>query len=171
MGNYHPHRLFFLFSLRFSRCRSKHVLKQNTFGILNLLLRLEKWAACSDTLVVLRIEPADNLFGFHLYAEMLLDKIYGRQNGQEGIPLAAAGAANLANLFQRFRGHPMGQREGFIGKRRRFREDGHKHSCAYARAAGAPKAASATGDAFPAFHHFKQRRMEIQIAACILVGR
>ena len=44
-----------------------------------LFLSLEKWASCFDTLAVLRIEPADDLFGFHLYAEMLLDKINGRQ--------------------------------------------------------------------------------------------
>ena len=87
---------------------------------------------------------------------MLLDKINGRQNGQKGIPFAAAGSANLADLLQRFRGHKVGQREGFIGKRRRFREDGHEHSRAYARAAGAPKSAGAAGNAFPAIHHFRQ---------------
>ena len=65
----------------------------------------------------------------------------------------------------------MGQCKWLFCKRRRFREDGHEHSRAYACAAGAPESAGAAGNAFPTTHHFKQRPREIQIAAGIPVRR
>ena len=79
-----------------------------TIKICKSLPYLEKWTACFDTLAVVRIELTDNFLGFHLYTEMFFDKINRRQNGQERIPFAAAGAANFTDFGQGFRGHLMG---------------------------------------------------------------
>ena len=137
----------------------------------NLRILFSEWAAASDALVVLRgVVAGDGRF-FQRDAEMFLYEIAGGEDGQEGIPLAAARAADRADPAQGLRGHLVGQRKGLYGQRGRMGDDGDRHPRADTGSAGAPKAAGTSGDAFPPAHHFGQGARQIDVAAGIPVRR
>ena len=69
-------------------------------------------AAAFDALIVLRgVVAGDGRF-FQRDAEMFLYEVAGGEDGQEGIPLAAARAADSADPPQGLRGHLVGQCKG-----------------------------------------------------------
>ena len=72
----------------------------------------EERAAFSDALIVFAEMGADDLRLLHLHTQVLLRKVNGCQDGETGIPLAAAGAADLPDGGEGFRRHLVGQGEG-----------------------------------------------------------
>ena len=66
-----------------------------------------KGAAFPDALVILMAVIADRERPCHLHPKLLPDKLHGVQDGQPGIPFAAAGTAHFPNTVQRFGRHLM----------------------------------------------------------------
>ena len=109
--------------------------------------------AVPNALVVLRGITADDLMRFHLHAEVLFYKVDGGEDGEERVPLAAPGPADLADAAKRACGHLMGEGKRFHRQGRGFGDDGDEHAGDDPRPVGSPKAAGAAGDVLPAVHH------------------
>ena len=127
-------------------------------------------AAPADALAVLLGIGADNLFRLHLDPQVLPGEVRRREDRQEGIPLAAAGAADLSDLFQRPGGHPVGEAERFGAERGGPGGDGNKHPGADSGAAGAPEPAGPAGDAAAAALHFGEGFRQVQLPSGVMVG-
>ena len=134
------------------------------------MIRFGKRAAFPDTLVVLLGITADDLMRIHLHAKVLFYKVDGGEDGEEGIPLAAPGAANLTDAPKGLRCHLVGECKWLHGQRRGLGDDGDEHAGADPRPACAPKAAGAAGNIFPAVHHLHQSAAQVDIAAGVFIG-
>ena len=158
-------------SIRFVRCLNvQSPFPGNDVRIGRVICRGER-AALADTLVVFSEMGANDLRLLHLHAQLLLYKVNGLQDGEEGIPLAAAGTADLSDSLEGPCRHLVGKGEGLHAQRRRAGGDGDEHPGADPRAAGAPEAAGAAGDLFPAIYHFPQSFRKVQCPAGVMIGR
>ena len=106
----------------------------------------------------------------HLHAEALFYKVDGGEDGEEGIPLAAPGPADLADAPKRACGHLMGEGEWLHCQGRGLGDDGDKHAGADPCPAGAPEAAGTAGDVLSAVHHLHQGTVQVDIAAGVFIG-
>ena len=134
------------------------------------MIRFGEWTALADALVVLRRIVADDIMRFHFNAEVLFNKVDGGEDGEEGIPLAAPGPADLADAAKRACGHLMGEGKRLHGQGRGFGDDGDEHAGADPRPARAPEAAGAAGNVLAAVHHLHQGVVQVDIASGVFVG-
>lgn len=126
--------------------------------------------AFPDALVVLGRIAADDLMRFHLHAEVLFYEVDGGEDGEEGVPLVAPGAADLADAAKRACGHLVGEGKRLDGQGRGLGDDGDEHAGADSRPARAPEAAGAAGNVLAAVHHLHQGVVQVDIASGVFVG-
>ena len=74
--------------------------------------------ACTDALSILAGVNAGNRRGFHFNAQMVFDELYGLQDGQRAVALAAAWPVDAANGLQRGRSHQVAQAPFMAAQRR-----------------------------------------------------
>ena len=129
-----------------------------------------KGAAHAKALAVLRAVGADGNRSLHLHAQLFPSKVHGSQNGQEGIPFAAAGAAHGANAVQCTGGHPVAQPPGLPGQRGGLSGNGAELPGADPGPAGAPEASGPAGYCLAPAVYFPQRLFQIQRPAGVFVG-
>ena len=135
-----------------------------------VLLFLIKRTAISNTLIVLfRVLAYHNRF-FHFHSEMLLDKIYGGQNGQIGIALTATRPADIANFTQWLCRHLVRQSKRFLCQWCGFGDDGDEHAWTDSCTASPPEATSPSRHTLSTIHHFRECRLKVYLPSCILVG-
>ena len=134
------------------------------------MIRFGERTAFPDALIVLGRITADDLMRIHLHAEVLFYKVDGGEDGEERIPLAASGPADLADAAKRACGHLVGESERLHGQGRGLGDDGDEHTRADPRPARAPEATGAAGDVFAAVHHLHQGTVQADIAAGVFIG-
>ena len=61
------------------------------------MIRFGEWTPLADALVILGGITAYDLMRFHFNAEVLFYEINGSEDGEEGVPFAAPGPADLAD--------------------------------------------------------------------------
>ncbi len=136
--------------------------------LLPVIDRMEGTALC-DALVVLAAAAADDLVRFHLHTEMISDKVHGAEDGEVGIPLAAARPSDFADGAEGFGGHEVAEAPGLRRKRGSPCDQGDKDSRADPRAAGTPEAAHSARNLFSALQHGHQPLFQIHFAAGVPV--
>ena len=134
------------------------------------MIRFRERAAFPDALIVLGRIAADDIVLFHFNAEVLLYEVDGGEDGEEGVPLAAPGPADLADATKRACGHLVGEGKWLDRQGRGLGDDGDEHAGADPRPARVPEAAGATGDVLAAVHHLDQGAVQVDIAAAVFIG-
>ena len=127
-------------------------------------------AALAHALIIPAAVGTDGDGALHFHPQLLPYKIHRGQDGQEGIPLAATGAAHLTDALQRPGGHLVAQSPGFLGQRGGLGHNGQELARADPRPAGAPKAAGSAGNGLAPAVNLLEGFFQLQRTPGIPVG-